>query len=78
MVADCVSPRAVVEVDFASKYHEGIGQAIAYGRLADLEPVLVLIVESPGDCGYVHDARWVARQSNQRMQIVTTGEACTE
>lgn len=76
--ADCASSRAVVEVDFARKYMEGIGQALMYGRLSKLEPILLLIIETPDDCRYFWDAWWLIWESNQRMQLASTGHSCRE
>lgn len=76
VIADCVSTRAIVEVDFAHKYRQGIMQALEYSRLARIDPLLLLIVEKPSDCKYVLDARWLVWTTNQRLQIVTTGQSC--
>lgn len=73
---DCIGDKAVVEVDFAHKFYEGVGQALFYGRLSRLDPILLLIVESPHDCKYYHDARWLVWESNQRIQVVHTGHRC--
>ncbi len=76
--ADCIGTHAVVEVDFASSFFEGLGQALFYGRLARLDPVLLLIVESKSDCKYFRDAAWLIWQSNQRVTLAHTGVSCRE
>jgi hypothetical protein len=45
MRADCISDTHAIEIDFAQKWKEGIGQALAYGVATGLRPGLVLICE---------------------------------
>lgn len=76
--ADCVDKNTIVEVDFASKFMEGIGQTLFYGRLARLDPILLLIIKDQSDCKYFRDAGWLIFESNQRIQLYTTGQTCRE
>lgn len=43
---DCLLPTMAVEVDFAPKWHECIGQALYYGRKTRRTPACVLIMEN--------------------------------
>jgi hypothetical protein len=45
MRADCISDTHAIEIDFAQKWKEGIGQALAYGVATGLRPGLVLVCE---------------------------------
>lgn len=55
--ADCLTPDGyAVEADFASKYSEGVGQALHYASVTGRYPGVLLIVEHP-----VRDARYVER-----------------
>lgn len=74
--ADCIGTSIVVEVDFASKYREGLMQATEYALLSDRLPFLLLIVESERDCKYVSDARWLMIRSRMPMILATTGVQC--
>jgi len=60
---DCLTASHAVEVDFAKKWAEGIGQSLHYSRLTGRRAGLLLIVERPADWRYVHrvDAlrRWL-------------------
>ncbi len=53
---DCLTDKLAVEVDFAPKWHECIGQALYYGRKTHKIPACVLILENPED-----DMRFVKR-----------------
>jgi len=46
---DCLLPEYAVEVDFAHKWAEAIGQAMHYARLTGKPPGILLIIESPDD-----------------------------
>lgn len=50
--ADCITATHAVEVEFARKYLNAIGQAIHYSRLTGKKPAIVLILEKPGDRKY--------------------------
>lgn len=45
--ADVVNEHYAVEVDFLPKWKEGLGQALHYGDVTGLIPVLALIVREP-------------------------------
>ncbi len=45
MRADCISDTHAIEIDFAQKWKEGGGQALAYGVATGLRPGLILICE---------------------------------
>ena len=44
---DCMTPEYVVEVEFAGKYCESVGQSILYSRELHRKPGIVLIIEDP-------------------------------
>lgn len=44
---DCLTDDLAVEVDFAPKWHECIGQALYYGKKTRRTPACVLIMEDP-------------------------------
>lgn len=56
---DIVTPTHAIEVDFAPKWAEAIGQALNYACQTGLQPGIVLVVESPGDRRFVEIARQV-------------------
>lgn len=73
VLADCINELVVVEVDFARKYHEGIGQAMDYADYARRLGVLLLIVEDAADCRYVADAWHRVATNHLHLMVITTG-----
>lgn len=57
-VPDCMTGTHAIEVDFARKWYEGVGQALHYARMSGLRPGLLLVVEDVArDCKYIQRAR---------------------
>lgn len=50
---DCLLPDLAVEVDFAPKWAECIGQAIYYAKKTDKIPACLLILEKETDTRYL-------------------------
>lgn len=46
---DCLTADYAVEVDFANKWAEAIGQSLHYARMSARRPGIVIIVETPAD-----------------------------
>jgi len=46
---DCETATHAVEVDFAAKWAEAVGQALAYGAATGKRPGILLILEKPSD-----------------------------
>lgn len=46
---DCLTATHAVEVDFAYKWAEAVGQALYYSRATSLRPGVLLIMEGEGD-----------------------------
>lgn len=56
---DCLLPNLAVEVDFAPKWAECIGQALYYGQKTNRTPACVLIMENPEkDLKYLRRLRY--------------------
>lgn len=53
---DILTPTHAIEVDWADKWAEGIGQALYYAALTDREPMVLLLVEN-----YDDDAKYIYR-----------------
>jgi hypothetical protein len=66
--ADCVFSGYAVEVEFADKWAEGIGQALEYGASMGKTPGLVLIVGRGGE-RYVRRVREVASAYRLPLKI---------
>lgn len=52
---DCLLPDFAVEVDFAAKWAESVGQALYYAEVTGRRPAVLLIVR-PGEARFL--ARW--------------------
>lgn len=55
---DCLTPEYAIEVDFAHKYAEAIGQSINYSLHLGKKPGILLILESPSDKRYLDELVW--------------------
>jgi len=51
---DCLTDEFAIEVDFANKWAEGVGQSLYYGYMTDKKPAIGLIVGE-------NDARFLKR-----------------
>ncbi|MDP2689260.1 MAG: hypothetical protein Q8P48_04005 [Deltaproteobacteria bacterium] len=54
---DCVTVEYAVEVDFAGKWAEAIGQAVYYAMMTDKKPGILLIMDGEEE----KDARYLER-----------------
>ncbi|WP_444939090.1 hypothetical protein [Microbulbifer sp. JMSA002] len=52
--ADCVGDDYVVEVEFARKWKDSIGQVMHYSNQTRKKPVVYLLMTSPKDMRYYH------------------------
>ncbi len=73
---DCLTEEYAVEVDFARKWAEAIGQALYYATITGKRPAVLLIMEHPTDARYLKRLRRVAAMtsladSNHRLKIMT-------
>lgn len=60
---DCLTDKLAVEIDFASKWHECIGQALYYAKKTNRIPACVLILEKgQDDMRYVYRLRYTVYQ----------------
>lgn len=46
---DCLTETYAVEVDFASKWAEAVGQSMHYSAMTGKQPAIVLIIEKPAE-----------------------------
>lgn len=67
--ADCVSENEAIEVEYAHKWSEGIGQAERYGKVFSRKPVLVLVLEQPDHERFVELANQQIRRSYSPIKL---------
>lgn len=69
---DCLLPTMAVEIDFAPKWHECIGQALYYGRKTNRTPACALIIENPTkDYKYVNRLRYAVYNKKKIPEFKT-------
>ena len=49
---DCLTPDFAIEIDWANKWQEALGQSLHYGYMTDRRPGIVLIMRSKDDMKY--------------------------
>ena len=51
--ADCLTPKYAIEMDFAHKWHEAIGQSLSYAKKTKRKAGIVLILRSEKDRAFL-------------------------
>ena len=69
--ADCVTTNYAIEVDFARKWAEGIGQALHYALLTGKKPAVLLIIEKESDWRYFNRALPTTKNNNISLWYIT-------
>lgn len=70
---DCETATHAVEFDFASKWAEAVGQALAYAGATGKRAGIVLILERPGDVRYLDKLRFTIASSGLAIDVWTMG-----
>ena len=60
---DCLTDRYAVEIDFANKWPEGIGQALHYSLQTGRAPAVALIIEHSRDWRHYRRAKTAANKA---------------
>ncbi|MDP2894343.1 MAG: hypothetical protein Q8N78_08295 [Sulfurimonas sp.] len=66
---DCLTSEYAIEVDFAKKWAEGIGQALYYAEITKKKPAVALIVED-GDEKYLNRIKTVADKFDIKIIVL--------
>lgn len=66
---DCLTNEYAIEVDFAKKWAEGIGQGLYYGYMTDKKPAVALICGSR-DKRYLKRLQRVANRYNIKVFVI--------
>ena len=59
---DCLTSTHAIEVDFANKWAESIGQSLFYAEMTGKKPGVYLIIESDRDYRYLKRLKLVAKK----------------
>ncbi len=68
---DCLTDEYAVEVDFAPKWAEAIGQALYYASVTGKTPAVLLIMERPTDARYLLRLERVAATTKFHIMTIT-------
>lgn len=73
---DCETATHAVEVDFASKWAEAVGQCLAYAGATGKHPGILLILEHPSDSRYLDKLRQTIAVGGLPIDVwtITPGE----
>lgn len=72
--ADCVTTRHAIEVEFAPKWQQAIGQALNYADQTGKQPAILMIIEREKDWRYFQKCRRVARKNGIRLWYITPSD----
>ena len=67
---DCLTSEYAVEVEYARKWAEAIGQALFYAKMTDKKPGIVLIMNEKGDERFAKRLRAVASQEKIKVWTI--------
>jgi len=68
---DCVTKDYAIEVDWAHKWYEGLGQALHYSLVTGLKPGIVLIMRSPKDNRFYLNLIMVIKEYHLPIRVWT-------
>jgi len=66
---DCLTTTHAIEVDFAPKWAEAIGQALYYGASTGKSPGVLMIMEKPGDRRYLERLRLAIKRFGLPLKV---------
>ncbi len=71
---DCISKKDTeqefaIEIDFAKKWYEGLGQALFYSALTGKRAGVALIVENAEELKYIKRLKWVIKEKNLDVTV---------
>jgi len=72
---DCITDQYAVEVDFANKWAESIGQSLHYGRMTGKPPAVLLIIETPVSRRFIPILCGTVAATQPRITVFLTGPA---
>lgn len=72
---DCLTEHYAIEVDFADKWAEGIGQAYLYAAVFERRPGVVYIIEDANDCKHYEKVMVLLETLPQQLSVWLTGPA---
>ena len=71
---DCLTENYAVEIEFAAKAMEALGQSIHYARITGTDPAMVIIIETEKDWRHFNRIRRTARKRGVKLWHITPGQ----
>ena len=70
---DCLTSTHAIEVEFARKWPEAVGQSLDYSMLTGKEAGIVLVLKTPGDHAYWQRLKTVINHYNLPIRLWKLG-----
>jgi hypothetical protein len=67
---DCLTDEFAVEVDFAKKWYESVGQSLYYAKMTNKQPGIVLLIKSKKDKRYIDRLNTIKDDLNIKVWLV--------
>ncbi len=67
---DCLTDRYAIEVDFAKKWAESIGQSLYYGYMTHKKPAIALIINLPKEQRYLKRVDAMCKKYNIKLYLI--------
>lgn len=71
---DCLLDEYAIEVDFARKWAEAIGQSLHYAAKANKEAGILLIINKESDCKFIGRVKGVIDNYKLPIKVWVTGD----
>lgn len=66
---DCLTDEYAIEIDFANKWKQAIGQSLHYALVTGKKPAIALIVRQPSDQKYVEQLKAVLAANELEITV---------
>lgn len=68
---DCLTENYAIEVEFASKAFEALGQSIHYARITGTKPAILMIIERDEDWHFYWRIHRTAQERDVKLWYIT-------
>jgi len=67
---DCLTDKYAIEVDFAKKWAESIGQSLYYANMTEKKPAIGLIINLPKEQRYLKRVESMCKKYNIKLFLI--------
>lgn len=67
---DCLTDKYAIEVDFANKWAEGVGQSLYYAQMTNKKAAIGLIVDTKNEQRYLNRLRTIANKYDINIFVI--------